>query len=71
MEQYVNNLAELMFTKTANDKHRGPFFYINRNRRLGKKPRPMSAKDYAKYQRTLRIAHQMASSRAKGRKQAH
>ena len=59
-----------MLTKTSTEKHKGPFFYINRNKRLGKKPKAMSAKDYAKFQRTLKIAHQMASSRTKGRKQA-
>jgi len=64
------NLASEMFLKTANEKHKGPFFYINRNKRLGKKPQMMSAKDYVKFQRTLKIAHQMSGSRAKGRKQS-
>jgi len=63
------NRAKIMLFKEANEKHKGPFYYINRNRRLGKKPKMMSAKDYAKFQRTLKIAHQIANSRAKGRKQ--
>jgi len=59
---------EMLF-KEANDKHKGPFYYINRNKRLGKKPKPMSAKDYAKFKKTLAIAHQRAKSRKKGTKQ--
>ncbi len=61
-------MRALELFKAANEKHKGPFYYINRNRRLGKKPKMMSAKDYAKFQRTLKIAHQMANSRTKGRK---
>ena len=68
-ERKMNNAYDMLF-KEANEKHKGPFFYINRNKRLGKKPKMMSAKDYAKFQRTLKIAHQMSGSRAKGRKQA-
>ena len=64
----MTKAKDLLF-KIATEKHKGPFFYINRNRRLGKKPKQMSAKDYAKFQRTMKIAHQMAGSRTKGRKQ--
>lgn len=63
------NIIDILLSKEATEKHKGPFFYINRNRRLGKKPKQMSAKDYAKFKRTLRIAHEMAASRAQGRKQ--
>ena len=58
-----------MLFKEANEKHKGPFFYINRNKRLGKKPKTMSAKNYAEFKKTMRIAHQMAGSRKKGSKQ--
>ena len=63
------NKAMTMLFKEANEKHKGPFFYINRNKRLGKKPKAMSAKDYAKFKKTLVVAHNMASSRKKGSKQ--
>jgi len=62
------NIAKQLLFKFSNEKHKGPFYYINRNKRLGRKPKMMSAKDYAKFQRTLKIAHHMAGSRTKGRK---
>ena len=63
------SLKAIEIFKYANAKHRGPFYYINRNRRMGKKPKQMSAKDYAKFKVTLRIARQKARTRSRGRRQ--
>lgn len=59
----------LELLKISNDKHKGPFYYINRNRRLGKQPKPMSAEDYMKFKKALKIAHSRAMSRRRGAKQ--
>jgi hypothetical protein len=61
--------AGLALIKLSNAKHRGPFYYINRNKRLGRRPKMMSAKDYAKFKVTLRIARQRAKTRSRGRRQ--
>ena len=42
--------------KFANAKHKGPFFYINRAKKMGKKFQKKSATEYIKLQRVWKKA---------------
>ena len=56
-------------SKIATDKHKGIFYYINRKKRQGKSSsHVMTSSEYAKFQRTLKIAHAIASSRSSSSK---
>ncbi len=59
---------EILF-KSASDKHKGVFFYINKKRRQGKQSsHVMTAEEYGRFQALLRRAHAIAASRSSKKK---
>ena len=52
--------------KESTQKHKGIFFYINKNKKLGRKPTPKSAKEKVKVMRTIKKARLKAKARGRG-----
>ncbi len=55
-----------MLSKSANEKHRGIFYYINRKKRRGEKPQKKTAKEWLAMQKAIRIAKSKVKSRRQG-----
>ncbi len=55
--------------KIASDKHKGPFYYINKKKRQGKSSSHiMTAQEYGRFKILMRRAHAIAKSRSKKKK---
>jgi len=60
----MTNLEYLI--KTANSKHKGIFYFINRNKKLGIKAKPHSPTELRKIKKALKQAKRIAVSRGRG-----